>query len=134
MTQTDFESTLKEIAALKRELAPVERQAKELTERIELLKIKAITYMREGSIKSTEPINGYSLVRVAGRTRKLVADQDAAVKWLAEIGEDPTDYYDLIDAAVVKRAEEHLRDTGEVVDFVEIFQGPDYLTVREAKE
>jgi hypothetical protein len=132
VTQTEFEFTLGEIAMLKRQLAPLESDVKTLTDQIEMLKVEAMAYMQSTRSKRTEPVNGFYLTRVAGRTTKRVTDEDAALDWLSlQEDEDITEYMKLDQKAVIHTAEEHLKATGEILPFIEVVQGQEYLTVKE---
>lgn len=136
VTQTEFENTLKRIAELKRELAPFEKTIKYITDEMEMLKVDAMAYMQQIRSKRTEPVNGYYLTRVAGRTSKRVIDEGLATDWLASLEDDKdvTEYYELNEKAVINRYEKYLKETGELLDFIEVTQGPEYVTVKQEEK
>lgn len=132
MTQTEFDSTMKRIADLKKTSATLEAQLKPITDELEILKLEAIGYMQQTNSKRTGAVNGYYLTRVAGRSKKYVTDEDAAMEWLGSIEDgDVTAYLKLDEPAVVARAEKYLKETGEIVEFIDIIQGPEYITIKK---
>lgn len=109
---------------------------KELGDQIEMLKVEAMAHMQTTRSKRTEPVHGYYLTRVAGRTSKRVIDEGLATDWLASLEDDKdvTEYYELDEKAVINRAERHLKETGELLDFIEVTQGPEYVTVKQEEK
>lgn len=131
MTQTDFENTLKRIAAYKREAAALEAKLRPVVDELERLKLEAIAYMQQTNSKRTGAVDGFYLTRVAGRTKKTILDEDAALVWLGELGEFSTDYMKLDEPMVLSRAEKYFKETGEFLPFIEVTQGQEYLSVKQ---
>lgn len=121
---------MKRIAAYKREAAALETKLRPVVDELERLKLEAIAYMQQTNSKRTGAVDGYYLTRVAGRSKKTVTDEDAALSWLGEIGEFSTDYMKLDEPMIINRAEKYLKETGEILPFIEVTQGQEYLTVK----
>lgn len=133
MTTKQFTNTLTAIAKIKKQLAPLETKRDELNEQLEQYKFDIMAHMQETKSKRTEPVGGYYVTRVAGRSVTRLTDDNKAKLWLNANGYDIESYMKLDDKRVIAAVGQELQETGEIIDFIETTTGAEYVSVKEAK-
>lgn len=131
MTTKDFEAKIAELGKLRDSLDTYKAITDPLTEQIEQIKFDIIRHMQETKSKRTEPVNGWTVTRVAGRVTRHLRDPQAAAAWLEENDQDLDDFMTIDEKKVIALVLEETRETGELVDFIEATAGQEYLTIKK---
>lgn len=127
MTTPEFTKTIARVAQVRKTMRPLETKLDSYKAELDQLKYDIITHMQATKSKRTEPVNGYYVTRVAGRSKPVIINEQAAYDWLDSNGYDLSDYARL-DATKIQST---LKDDGEVVNFIEIETGQEYLSIKE---
>lgn len=116
---SDLMTNVIRIAAIKKELAPMEAKMKPLVDELEGLKLAVMSQMQAQRSKRTESMGGYYVVR-AERKGVQITDEGEVMKWLVENGLALDDYLKLDPTRVKGAVESAMKETGEIVPGVEV--------------